>query len=175
MQGTITFINYVTSGSRRNPEEIRVQYLDFVLCNIWQKKSFFAKNGVILRHFCVKILKNWPFFKKMILATTNLKVHSASIVAFRILSATLPCFVWITQKNYTINIFFLIFSDFSMLHTGFSSIKSTWQQRHLIPISGKIFYYFASCICINNTKNALTRPEQRKPCFHISWQVLARR
>ena len=34
MQSSIPFINYVTSGSRRNPEEIRVQYLDFVLCNI---------------------------------------------------------------------------------------------------------------------------------------------
>ena len=108
----------------------------------------------------------------MILATTNLKVHSASIVAFRILSATLPCFVWITQKNYTINIFFLIFSDFSMLHTGFSSIKSTWQQRHLIPISGKIFYYFASCICINNTKNDLTRLKQRNLVFTFSGKLL---
>ena len=53
MQGTITFINYVTSGSRRNPDEIRVQYLDFVLCNISLKKYPFLLKMVLFEDISV--------------------------------------------------------------------------------------------------------------------------
>ena len=48
-----------------------------------------------------------------------------------------------------------LFSNFSMLHFSLSSVKSTWKEWHLEPLSEQKCYYFTSSIRVSNTQKSL--------------------
>ena len=63
-----------------------------------------------------------------------------------------------------------------MLHFSLSSFNSTWQQWHLCSTSERIFW-FASCICVNNTQKTLNRIGMEEnlhlptlDSFHLFWE-----
>ena len=97
------------------------------------------------------------------LGQLHLKVRSASIAAFRILSAILPLFVWMSSKN---------FSFFNVSYKSLSFI--TWNLIEYVHIQNfqratahlnvwanfLLFYFVYGCKTIH--KNILTESKSRK-------------
>lgn len=84
-----------------------------------------------------------------------MKLHSASIAAFRVSLVMSPHFVWIYKQNYNFsNLLSYIFSDFLNLYYNLSSVKSPWQQWHF---------------CQGESKNLLTELEQKKCSTFPLW------